>query len=316
MTTSVRPDRLIAVPCPVCGSRRQRALAPEGPLGIVQCRDCRQVYTSPRFESPQAHYLGGREAIERKYGAILRGEQGHNRDPNYDQELRAIAEIKPTGRLLDVGSHCGFFLRRARGMGWDLLGVEPSTNACALAREHFGLEIVTGTLAEARFADDAFDVVTLVDVFEHIDRPVELLAEIRRVIRPDGVLFIKVPNVVYYLAKYRLARALGLDVEIFDAKEHVSHYSSRTLQRVLGRAGFQAQRFFVPRPIQDGARWKQALRSAGHRLARLEYSLSERFGPLAMDLAVLARPMEQPAARGNSHEGAPSAVSTGTEATR
>jgi SAM-dependent methyltransferase len=249
------------------------------------------IYTSPRYASPQAHYLGDRDSILRKYGAVLRGEAAHNRDPNYDQELRAIAQLVPTGRLLDVGSHCGFFLRRARGMGWELTGVEPSQHACALAREFFGLTMIQGSLAEADFPNRSFDVVTLVDVFEHIEEPVSLLREVHRVMRPGGVLFIKVPNIVYYLAKYRVARAVGIDGEIFDAKEHVAHYSIGTLRRTLRFASFEIVRSFVPRPIQDGSAWKKTLRLAGHAVARAEFALSRRFGPFAMDLAVLARPV-------------------------
>jgi 2-polyprenyl-3-methyl-5-hydroxy-6-metoxy-1,4-benzoquinol methylase len=293
VTTAISPNTLVEAACPACRSKERRILAHEGPLGIAQCLDCRLVYTSPRLSAPQAHYLGEREAIVQKYGSILRGERGHPRDANYDQELRAIAEIAPSGRLLDVGSHCGFFLRRARGMGWELTGVEPSASACALGRDFFGLNIVQGTLAEAAFPPRSFDVVTLVDVFEHVDQPVALLREVRRVIKPSGVLFIKVPNIVYYLAKHRLARLMGIETEIFDAKEHVAHYSARTLRRTLRAAGFQVQRVFVPRPIQDGAAWKRALRSGGHVVARLEFALMRRFGPLAMDLAVLARPTEQ-----------------------
>jgi 2-polyprenyl-3-methyl-5-hydroxy-6-metoxy-1,4-benzoquinol methylase len=292
MTATVAHQTLIDVPCPACGSQYRRTLAHEGPLGIVQCRHCKLIYTSPRYQAPQAHYLGDREAILRKYGSILRGEQEHPRDANYDQELRAIAEIAPGGRLLDVGSHCGFFLRRARGMGWDLTGVEPSANACALGRDYFDLNIVQGTLAEVAFPSGSFDVVTLVDVFEHVDRPVSILEEARRVMKPNGVLFIKVPNIVYYLAKHRVARALAIDTEIFDAKEHVAHYSQRTLRHTVARAGFLVQRFFVPRPIQDGAPWKKALRTAGYLVARLDFALTHRFGPMAMDLAMLARPAE------------------------
>jgi 2-polyprenyl-3-methyl-5-hydroxy-6-metoxy-1,4-benzoquinol methylase len=292
MTAVADRRTLVDVFCPTCGAEKRRPVAHEGPLGIVQCRRCRLVYTSPRFTAPQAHYLGEREAIVKKYGPILRGEAAHPRDANYDQELRAIAEMIPAGRLLDVGSHCGFFLRRARGMGWDLTGIEPSANACALGREFLDLNIVQGTLAKAEFPARSFDVVTLVDVFEHVDQPVVLLREAHRVIKPGGVLFIKVPNIVYYLAKYRVAQALGLRTEIFDAKEHVAHYSARTLEGTLAQAGFRVHRFFVPRPIQDGAVWKKALRSAGHTLARLEFALGRRFGPFAMDLAVLARPAE------------------------
>ena len=120
MNTLVAADTLIEVACPACGANRRRLLASEGTLGIAQCQRCRLVFTSPRLAHPQEHYLGERDSIMRKYGSILRANR-HNRDANYDQELGVIAEIKPTGRLLDVGSHCGFFLRRARGMSWGSL---------------------------------------------------------------------------------------------------------------------------------------------------------------------------------------------------
>lgn len=292
ITTPVRGS-LVHVSCPVCRADAPRRLANEAGLGINRCRGCGLVYVSPRLAEPQAHYLGEREAILAKYGPVLRGERGHIRDANYDQELRAIARWRPTGRLLDVGTHCGFFLRRALGMGWKLQGVEPSAQAAALASEFFGLDVVVGTLAEADLPSESFDVVTLVDVFEHIEQPLELLTEIRRVIRPDGVLFIKVPNAIYSFSKYRLARQLlRLDVEIFDAKEHVAHYTLTTLRRTLARAGFDVIEAFVPRPIQDGATWKCALRASGHALARLQHQWGGAFGPMAMDVAVLATPCE------------------------
>jgi SAM-dependent methyltransferase len=293
LTAAPAQAAIVHVPCPECKADSPGRIAEEDGLGINRCGGCGLIYVSPRFAEPQAHYLGERESILAKYGPVLRGEHGHNRDTNYDQELRAIARWRPTGRLLDVGTHCGFFLRRARGMGWELHGVEPSPQAAALARESFGLDITAGTLEEASFAPESFDVVTLVDVFEHVDQPIELLTEVRRVMRSDGILFIKVPNAVYSFAKYRLARQLlRLDAEIFDAKEHVAHYTLRTLRRTLGRAGFDVIEAFVPRPIQDGAAWKCALRSGAHALARLQHRWLGAFGPLAMDVAVLATPRE------------------------
>src|SRR3712207_7104483 len=95
----MQDHRLLHVPCPVCGADSPRPVAREGPLGIVRCGACRLVYVTPRLAEPQAHYHGERDAVLRKYGAILRGEKGHNRDPNYEQELAVLRRQKPTGRL-------------------------------------------------------------------------------------------------------------------------------------------------------------------------------------------------------------------------
>ena len=281
---------LVRTPCPACGADRSTRVADEGPLGIVRCANCRLLYVSPRLAEPQAHYHGDRQAVLRKYGAILRGERGHNRDPNYEQELGVLRRLKPRGRLLDVGTHCGFFLRKARGMGWVLTGVEPSPVGAELAREFYGLDVRNALLQDAGFPDGSFDLVTMVDVFEHVGEPLEVLAEVRRVLRDDGLLFVKVPNGRYNLFKYRLfRRLLGLrGVEIFDAKEHVAHYTIETLRATLAAGGFRIRLAFVPLPIQDGAWWKCALRSTAHALARAQRALGAGFGPLATDIAVVA----------------------------
>jgi glycosyltransferase involved in cell wall biosynthesis/2-polyprenyl-3-methyl-5-hydroxy-6-metoxy-1,4-benzoquinol methylase len=291
--------RLKYVACPGCGNRESVGLADEFGLGIRRCQHCDLVYVNPRLDEPQQHYHGDRDALLAKYGAILRGERGHNRDPNYREEVAVLARLKPSGKLLDVGTHCGFFLRMARGMGWELHGVEPSA-AAELAREFFGLNVHRGHLEELAFPDEAFDVVTLIDVIEHVESPARLLREVRRVLKPSGVVFIKTPNARYNLFKLRLIRhRLGLDqVEIFDAKEHVVHYTRETLGQVLERAGLEVSHDFIPRPIQDGAAWKCALRSAAYRMARAQAALTgARFGPLATDLAVVAskRPMKEAA---------------------
>ncbi len=281
---------LIQVPCPICGADSPRRLAEEGPLGIVECGGCHLVYVNPRRREPQAHYHGEREIVIRKYGPILRGERAHNRDPNYQQELGVLRRLKPSGQLLDVGTHCGFFLRMARGMGWTLTGVEPSPVGAQLAREFYGLNVVNASVEGAGFPDRSFDVVTLVDVFEHVDQPLELLAEVRRVLRDDGLLFVKVPNGRYSLFKYQLIRQLlrVREVEIFDAKEHVVHYTAETLAATLGASGFRLKLAFVPLPIQDGPWWKCALRSVAYRLARARHALGGGFGPLATDIAMVA----------------------------
>jgi 2-polyprenyl-3-methyl-5-hydroxy-6-metoxy-1,4-benzoquinol methylase len=289
--TAYSTDQLERVACPICGAAQAERLAEEFGLGVNRCGQCGLVYVSPRLSEHQHHYHGGREAILAKYGPILRGERAHNRDPNYRQELAVLARLRPSGRLLDVGTHCGFFLRMARGMGWELEGVEPSP-AAALAREFFGLQVHRGQLEQLGLPDETYDLVTLIDVIEHLDRPLPLLREVHRLLKPDGLLFVKTPNARYNLFKHLIARrVLRLrGIEIFDAKEHVVQYTRETLGWVLDQAGFDLAYDFVPRPIQDGAAWKCALRATAWRLAQAQHALrGGRFGPLATDLAVVGR---------------------------
>jgi 2-polyprenyl-3-methyl-5-hydroxy-6-metoxy-1,4-benzoquinol methylase len=229
-------------------------------------------------------------AKRRKYASILRGETPHPRDRNYREHLAVLERVKPSGRLLDVGTHCGFFLRLARGMGWQLTGVEPSESSAAIGREAYQLEIKCGFLERLSLAPDSFDVVTLIDVLEHVPAPRQLLSEIHRLLAPGGVLFIKVPNARYNLLKYRVLRVMlrRSDFDIFDSREHVVHYTPETIERLLRALGFTRVEFYVPRPIQTGAAWQRASRWILYSVARGQSALSGRIGQTATDLGVLA----------------------------
>jgi SAM-dependent methyltransferase len=281
------PAELVHVDCPGCGTARARRVTREFGIELARCSQCRLVYTRLRLPEPQAHYAGSREGALRKYGPIFRGERAHNRDPSYDEHLDLLAAVRSPGDLLDVGSHCGFFLRRARARGWRTKGVEPSPVSAALAREEFGLDVFTGTLDEAAFEPGSFDVVVMLDVFEHVDTPRALLRQVRRVLRPGGHLLVKVPNVRYVLTKQRvLGWVPGLLADALDAREHLVYYSDATLRRVLMEAGFDRVRLFVPSPIPGGGALRNIARASGPRLAR-RLPLGHAT-PLATDLLALA----------------------------
>lgn len=278
------------VPCPSCGVDQPSHIADEWGLSVVSCGRCGLMYVSPRLRAPEKNYWVGEDAKRQKYGAVLRGEGTHPRDRNYREHLAMLRRVKPSGRLLDVGTHCGFFLRLARGMGWQLTGVEPSETSAAIARDAFQLDVRCGFLEDVGLEPASFDVATIVDVLEHVPAPARLLREVHRLLAPGGVLFIKVPNGRYNLLKLRLLRqALGRKgFDIFDSREHVVHYTPETLTRELRESGFARVDFYVPLPIQAGAWWQRAARSVLYGAAKAQHTLTRRLGATATDLAVLA----------------------------
>jgi 2-polyprenyl-3-methyl-5-hydroxy-6-metoxy-1,4-benzoquinol methylase len=280
-------DELLRVACPVCGCGAGSDIAHEFGIAIARCRACGVVFTRTPLPGSQRHYGVARSVVEEKYGRILSREADHPRTANYHEHLALLEGLTAGRELLDVGAHCGFFLDVARSRGWRTTGVEPSPVTSALARERFGLEVHRGTLDEVALPAASFHVVTLVDVFEHMPEPRRTLEQIGRLLCFGGRLFIKVPNVRYVLAKYRLLRRSRLVDDAFDAREHLVHYSIATLGRVLRMTGFEIEQASVPRPIDSGASWKRAIRTAGPALARrLPHGVAS---PLATDLSVVAR---------------------------
>lgn len=98
--------------------------------------------------------------------------------------------IKPGEVLLDVGCATGDLLAWARGQGLAVSGVEPSRHAAALAGQK-GLAVHACTLAEADIHPASVDVITMMDVLEHLPDPLEELKRAAKLLRPGGRVLAK-----------------------------------------------------------------------------------------------------------------------------
>lgn len=105
---------------------------------------------------------------------------------------------------LDLGSDNGvisYFLRQAGG-DWSSADIEDRT--VAMIRELVGEKVYKVTATSTPFNNDAFDVVVIVDLLEHIHTDAQFLKEVCRILRPAGSLIINVP----YKARFSLIRAI------------------------------------------------------------------------------------------------------------
>ena len=135
-----------------------------------------------------------------------------------------------TGKHLDVGAAYGALVAVAARHGFETIGIDPSVPMTAEARRR-GLPVLTGALPDDRVAGP-YDLVTAIDVLEHVADPMGLLRAIHEVTRPRGVVILATPDVDSLAARllgrrwwhYRLA--------------HVSYFSPSTLRRALRQSGF------------------------------------------------------------------------------
>ncbi|MGZ3658927.1 MAG: methyltransferase domain-containing protein [Bdellovibrionota bacterium] len=239
-------------PCPLCGSEEENLIKTERDvLRIVSCRGCDLVRVNPRLENPDQIYTGNIDIYREEFRMVLNWRAPHHRDWNYLRDIELVRSLKPAGNWLDVGTNVGTFLRMARGQSWNLTGVEPSEKLASLAREWWGLNIVNSFLENAGLPSAHFDIITLTDVFEHVVNPKDLLREARRILKPDGILFLKVPNGKYNWLKFKARGWLGKPSDNdYDAYEHVCHYTHETLAQMLETAGFKPRRIFVETHVQ------------------------------------------------------------------
>lgn len=149
---------------------------------IVQCLSCGLVYTNPQLAEQEIISLYA-QVEDKTYLDNVEG-----RVQTFTYNLDRIARFLPaSGRLLDLGSYCGIFLKIARDRGYDVLGAEPSVWASSYARETFGIPCVTGGIDDLPEDTPEFDIVCSWDVIEHLSDPMGHFKLINQRLRKGGV---------------------------------------------------------------------------------------------------------------------------------
>lgn len=137
----------------------------------------------------------------------------------------------PAPCALDIGCGRGLMLAQLRANGWKVVGTESSLSASEYGREVLGLDIhISEELADCDFENHQFDAVTLWHVLEHQRHPFELLSEVRRILKPGGVVVVEVPNFGSWQAGIGKGRWL-----YNEAPRHMYHFSRKSVTDLFKR---------------------------------------------------------------------------------
>jgi len=115
-------------------------------------------------------------------------------------------------------------------------GVEPGDFDEEDVKKH-GLNVVKGTLEEAHYPDNYFDVITMNHVFEHVYNPSDTMKELKRILKPNGTLIIAVPN--YNSLVYKI---FGKYWYQLDAPRHLFIYSNKILIMYAKKFNFKIEK--------------------------------------------------------------------------
>lgn len=273
----------------------------EKPNKIVRCMTCGLTYAVPdeSLEVLAKDYLTDKPDED-----YVREEKGRRKQARLI--LSKISKFKNHGRLLDVGCGPGFFLDEAKLQGWETHGVEPAFWAVDTAKRRFGISVFRGGLREARFADKFFDAVVMMDVLEHLENPVETFEEVRRILKPGGVLYVSTPDIQSFFSRLLGARWWGIN------KYHLFYFSRGTLEKLFHRVGFRSLRYFAYPRIFSLRYWAKRLETYPFFVRRPVWFLSKIKGwgdaqlklVLHDQIGVVARKVERLDTVGGEEEGA------------
>jgi len=285
------------VACPLCGADRPDVLfqAPVWAYNIGRyaydswpvgrCPTCGLTYLPDRMDA---------EARDALYAFVHAGDQEFvqgwfldsadlNR-PTWQRLLRVLAQHRPAGRLLDFGCGPGDFLDAARQRGYDVEGFEVSGVFLERCRAR-GLAVTDDLPGLLARAGGAFDCITSFDVIEHHPDPLQMLRDLRALIKDDGVLMISThdignPFARLYGPRWRHLNPIG----------HLTFFTRETLTLMLERAGFAVVRrgghhTIDGAPAAEARNWLSGLM----RVVLLRGLLLLTYKPLAERIPALQR---------------------------
>lgn len=197
---------------------------------IVTCQTCGLVYVNPRLapmpglatyspEQEKTYFEQSRDIRKKAYRRLI-------------QQLPVWLGRRPQ-TLLDIGCGDGILLEAAQQAGIKSIGSEISQELIDLVRERLGPAAIT-SVNLAGLPEAGYDVITLINVIEHLRSPKEILQISARLLKSNGILLVHTPNLGGLPAKLA-----GAGWHHLEPLEHFYYFTMQTLSTLMRQAGFE-----------------------------------------------------------------------------
>ena len=240
--------------CPVCSSllidHYSLLIARFHDRTYRRCPDCGIIFmdrlSPPPIEYSKEYFF---ESYKKQYGKTYLEDFDKIKNAGKNR-LKQIIKIYSQGEaaaLLDIGCAYGPFLAAAKEEGFSPLGIDPAEDAVRYVQEKLNIPAIQGffPIAEGSFSNSQFfDVITLWFVIEHFRDCATVLAEIKRVLKPGGILAFSTPS-------FSGISARGMDcggrksLNNFLSASPADHYtvwSPKMCKKALSLAGFKVKK--------------------------------------------------------------------------
>lgn len=216
--------------CLICGSDKLTALPEYEETSLNKCQECSFVFArNIPSKNELEEYYSGKNYNRTNYLSPIT----INR---YEELLDEFEKYRKTNKILDVGAGCGFLLKIAKKRGWEVYGTELTDDAVAHC-EAEGINMRKGNLNGVGFDPNMFDIITSIEVIEHINNPNDLVKEMHQILRPGGKVYMTTPNFNAVL-RYRLKSKY----DVIEFPLHLCYYTAKTLRNLYTKHGFEVEK--------------------------------------------------------------------------
>lgn len=238
-------NKLLIKECPVCGDLHfNHAMtctdfyATGETFDIVRCATCGFTFTQGvPVESEIGRYYDSPDYISHSDTHKGFVNTLYHRVRRYMLGRKArIVENESTlqnGRLLDIGCGTGYFPAMMQQLGWDVNAIEKNASARTFAKERFGIEALSETQLSV-LPNQSFDVITLWHVMEHLEHLHATWDTLYRLLAPNGVLVVAVPNCASYDAE-----RYGEFWAAYDVPRHLWHFTPKSIRLLAAEHQFE-----------------------------------------------------------------------------
>ena len=222
--------------CPICQTSNGKTELKIKTLGLhyLTCKNCEFTYSYEvlKMEIDRKRYVDS-PATKQHY-EIRRAKTYQTLEKRKAQYiLQSLNNLwtSNSSYLLDVGCATGILLYEAQKIGWIVAGIEATQTYFEFCKSK-GLNITLGFFPED-MPKQKYDVITLLDVLEHMPDPLNFLSKTKNYLNPGGMLVVQVPNLNSLLVEIE-----GKENNNF-CYGHWSFFTYKSLNMIMERNGFQ-----------------------------------------------------------------------------
>ncbi len=218
--------------CPICTGQSVYYNKKSG-YTYFKCSSCGLIYLDPLPTATEEIYSDQYfQGADLGYGYVDYDLDKKSMDQAFKLYISKIKSYTEGRNLLDVGAATGYFINIAKEYGFITQGIEISAFAAHKAKEK-GLDVFNGTLKDF-VSHTKFEVVTMLDVIEHVLNPTEEIKAVSTLQPNGGIVIINTPD-----AGSVFAKVLGAHWHLLIPPEHVHCFTKKSMSVLLNKAGYE-----------------------------------------------------------------------------